>query len=103
MFFKTLLLSSAPFHVFARSTLAQVMSVSIEGNLDIKTAWLREYLGLTQEGVAHVLKTFPAILSLSLDNLDGKASNCPDCSSWLFVRAACVLFHHMQHKSLRRR
>ncbi|CAM9147774.1 unnamed protein product, partial [Hapterophycus canaliculatus] len=46
---------------------------AIESNLGPKTAWLQEYLGLSKEGVASVLKSFPAVLALNVENLEGKA------------------------------
>lgn len=50
----------------------QMLGLNIESNLSPKTAWLQSYLGLSSDGVANVLKSFPAVLALNVENLEGK-------------------------------
>ena len=52
--------------------LFQMLGLNIESNLSPKTAWLQSYLGLSGGGVASVLKSFPAVLALNVENLEGK-------------------------------
>lgn len=49
-----------------------MLGLNIESNLSPKTAWLQSYLGLSADGVASVLKSFPAVLALNVENLEGK-------------------------------
>lgn len=54
-----------------------MLGLNIEDNLSLKSDWLRGHLGLTQAGVAAMIKSFPAILALNLDNLEGKVRSLP--------------------------
>ncbi len=49
-----------------------MLGLNIESNLRPKTAWLQTYLGLSPDAVASVLKSFPAVLALTVENLEGK-------------------------------
>lgn len=49
-----------------------MLGLNIESNLAPKTAWLKEYLGFSKVGVSSVLKAFPAVLALNVENLEGK-------------------------------
>lgn len=48
-----------------------------EAKLSPKTAWLQSYLGLSPESVAGVMKAFPPVLILSIENLEGKVRSWP--------------------------
>ncbi|CAM9429195.1 unnamed protein product [Ectocarpus sp. 12 AP-2014] len=56
------------------SKLPQMLGLNIESNLAPKTTWLKEYLGFSKVGVSSVLKAFPAVLALNVENLEGKAA-----------------------------
>lgn len=49
-----------------------MLVLNIESNLSPKTAWLQSYLSLSADAVAGVLKSFPTVLALNVENLEGK-------------------------------
>lgn len=52
--------------------LLQMLGLNIESNLSSKTAWLQSYMGLSADGVARILMSYPNVLALNVENMEGK-------------------------------
>lgn len=55
---------------------SQTLAMNVEDTLKPKAEWLRNALGASDKHIASTIRSFPAFLALSLDNLESKVTTC---------------------------